>query len=158
MLDSTLTYPPARAVGIPKKDGTLRSIAVLSPESRCIHSFLNRLLAPILDRLFTDAVIGYRPHRSRQLARKRIVEAFHEGFSYVLKADIASFFDQIDWNILEEKLDAVLPVADTRMRTLLARCIRTPVAGPDGIIPRDRGLLQGSPLSPPALQPVPGCL
>ena len=148
LLADRLDFRPAQRAGIPKKDGSLRSIAILDPESHCIHYFLNRLLSPVLDKLFTDAVIGYRPHRSRQLAKKRIVQAFHEGFGYVLKADIASFFDQIDWQILEEKLDAILPVGDSRIRDLLHQCIRTQVAGPDGIIPRDKGLLQGSPLSP----------
>ncbi len=148
LLADRLRFGPAHHAGIPKKDGSLRSIAILDPESHCIHYFLNRLLSPVLDKLFTDAVIGYRPHRSRQLAKKRIVEAFHEGFTSVLKADIASFFDQIDWRILEEKLDAILPTADTRMRDLVRQCIRTGVRGPDGIIPRNKGLLQGSPLSP----------
>ncbi|WP_446011575.1 CRISPR-associated endonuclease Cas1 [Candidatus Electrothrix sp.] len=148
LLDNSLTFPPAHSAGIPKKDGSLRSIAILYPESHCIHYFLNRLLSPILDKLFTDAVIGYRPSRSRQLAKKRIVQAFHEGFTFVLKADIASFFDQINWQILEQKLDAILPVADSRIRALLHQCIQTRIAGPDGIIPRNKGLLQGSPLSP----------
>ncbi len=148
LLDNRLVFSPAQSVGIPKKNGSLRSIAILYPESHCIHYFLNRLLSPILDKLFTDAVIGYRPSRSRQLAKKRIVQAFHEGFSYVLKADIASFFDQIDWQILEQKLSAILPIADSRIRALLSQCIQTQVAGPDGIIPRTKGLLQGSPLSP----------
>ncbi|MCI5124629.1 MAG: hypothetical protein D3925_09165, partial [Candidatus Electrothrix sp. AR5] len=136
LLADRLDFRPAQRAGIPKKDGSLRSIAILDPESHCIHYFLNRLLSPVLDKLFTDAVIGYRPHRSRQLAKKRIVQAFHEGFGYVLKADIASFFDQIDWQILEEKLDAILPTADTRLRNLVRQCIRTGVRGPDGIIPR----------------------
>ncbi|CAK8711282.1 hypothetical protein KKHLCK_00275 [Candidatus Electrothrix laxa] len=148
LLTNRLHFGPAHSAGIPKKGGNLRSIAILHPESHCIHYFLNRLLSPVLDKLFTDAVIGYRPHRSRQLAKKRIVEAFHEGFTFVLKTNIASFFDQIDWQILEEKLDAILPTADTRMRDLVRQCIKTGVRGPDGIIPRNKGLLQGSPLSP----------
>ncbi|WPD24674.1 MAG: reverse transcriptase/maturase family protein [Candidatus Electrothrix scaldis] len=148
LLDQRLNLGPAHHAGIPKKDGSLRSIAILPAEGHFIHFLLNTLLSPVLDKLFTDAVIGYRPHRSRNMAKKRIIEAFHEGFSYVLKADIASFFDQICWQNLEDKLDAVLPLADTRMRQLLRQCIRTQVAGPEGIIPRDKGLLQGSPLSP----------
>lgn len=148
MLDRTLTFGPARASGIPKHDGTMRGIAILSPENHFLHYVFHRLLSPVLDKLFTDAVVGYRPHRSRQSAKKRIAEAFHEGFSYVLKADIASFFDQIDWRILLEKIDAVLPTADSRMRELLEQCVKTQIAGPEGIMPRDKGLLQGSPLSP----------
>lgn len=148
LLDNRLDFKPAHSAGIPKKDGSLRSIAILYPKGHFIHYFLNRLLAPVLDKLFTDAVIGYRPRRSRKLAKQRIVDAFHEGFGFVLKADIASFFDQIDWRILEKKLDEILPTADRRMRDLLRQCIRTQIAGPDGIIPRDKGLLQGSPLSP----------
>ncbi|MCI5147076.1 MAG: hypothetical protein D3923_16515, partial [Candidatus Electrothrix sp. AR3] len=148
LLENKLSFAPAHAAGIPKKDGSMRSIAILNPESHCIHYFLFRLLSPVFDKLFTDAVIGFRPHRSRQMAKKRIVESFHEGFNFVLKADIATFFDQIDWQILREKLDAVLPLADSRMRQLLEQCITTPISGPEGIIPREKGLLQGSPLSP----------
>jgi hypothetical protein len=125
-----------------------QEFAILSPESHFLHYVLHRLLSPVLDKLFTDAVVGYRPHRSRQSAKKRIAEALHEGFSYVLKADIASFFDQIDWRILLEKINAVLPTADSRMRELLEQCVKTQIAGPEGIMPRDKGLLQDSPLSP----------
>ena len=148
LVNGTYVASPANTAGIPKKDGALRTIAILRPEDHLVHSFLFKILQPELDRMFEDSVVGYRPHRSRHTARTMIIEAYREGFGYALKTDIASFFDQIDWDILLKRLDDVLPRADRRVAALLEQCIKTGVQGPDGRLERTIGLLQGSPLSP----------
>jgi len=148
LINGTYAPSPANTADIPKKDGSLREIAILRPEDHLVHSFLYKILQPVFDRMFEDSVVGYRPHRSRRTARKMILEAYREGFVYALKTDIASFFDQIDWDILLALLHNVLPSADRRVAALLQQCITTPLQGPDGRLERTCGLLQGSPLSP----------
>ena len=148
LLDGEYVPAPATTADIPKKGGTLRTIALLAPRDHLVHYFLLKILQPVLDRMFEDSAVGYRPRRSRQTARKMIIEAYREGFSYALKTDIASFFDQIDWAILSAKLHACLPEADRQTTALLKQCITTGLQGPDGRLERNKGLLQGSPLSP----------
>lgn len=148
LVNGTYVTSPANTAGIPKKDGALRTIAILRPKDHLVHSFLLKILQPVLDRMFEDSVVGYRPHRSRRTARKMIIEAYREGFGYALKTDIASFFDQIDWDILLARLHDVLPQADRRVAGLLQQCITTELQGPNGKLERTLGLLQGSPLSP----------
>nr|MDU9044559.1 reverse transcriptase domain-containing protein [Candidatus Electrothrix aestuarii] len=82
-----------------------------------------------------------------QHGQKTDHEAFHEGFSYVLKADIASFFDQICWQNLEDKLDAV-PAPCRHPDAPACGNAYEPGCRIGRHHPRDKGLLQGSPLSP----------
>ena len=66
----------------------------------------------------------------------------------MLESDITSFFDQIDWNILMEKLRACLPSADRLIIMVLERCIKAGLEIKGRPQVREKGLIQGSPLSP----------
>ena len=133
---------------IPKKSGGERPICTISATDRLLHRHLHRLLQMPFDRMFEDCAIGFRPKRSLHTARELIDRAMAEGCRFVAESDIASFFDEIDWDILGDKLDAALPPGETLCRDLLRRIIATPVESGGKTILRARGLLQGSPLSP----------
>nr|MDU9044560.1 hypothetical protein [Candidatus Electrothrix aestuarii] len=63
LLDQRLNPGPAHHAVFRKGREPAPSIAILPAEGHFIHFLLNTLLSPV-DKLFTDAVIGYRPHRS----------------------------------------------------------------------------------------------
>jgi CRISPR-associated protein Cas1 len=138
---------PARVFAIPKASGGSRSISLLDPRDALVHRVLHGALAPALDRLMDHASHGFRPGRSFASARKEVLAALRDGADYVVESDLADFFDTIDWQLLQDTIDSVLPDGDHRTRQLLSRIMRTPLAqSSDG--ERTRGLLQGSPLSP----------
>ncbi|OQX07113.1 MAG: CRISPR-associated endonuclease Cas1 [Desulfobulbaceae bacterium A2] len=139
---------PARGLHVPKRRGGDRLIATLAPEDYLAHKFLQRRLAPVLDRMFEESSVGFRPHRSREEAGRMIRRLCDEGFCHVLESDIAAFFDQVDWDILTARLADHLPLADRRTLALLRQVIETPLELAGKPLPRERGLLQGSPLSP----------
>jgi len=133
---------------VDKRRGGKRLIATLAPEDYLAHKFLHRVLSGTMDRMFEEASVGFRPGRSREEAAKIIRGMFNEGCGYVFESDIAAFFDEIDWDILAAKIDKHLPLADRITRRLLNEVIRTSLMVQDKPVERDRGLLQGSHLSP----------
>jgi CRISPR-associated protein Cas1 len=141
---------PATRFDIPKDDGDgCRHLARLDMPDRWLHAYLHELLAPVFDRMFEAGSMAFRRGRSIETARQSIVQAWNDGHTWAATADIERFFDEIDWDLLEERLAAALPRADARLLAALRACIRTPLALPGGKpVARDRGLLQGSPLSP----------
>ncbi len=139
---------PARGVHVPKRRGGTRMIATLEPEDYLVHKFLHRLLSPAMDRMFEESSVGFRPGRSREEAGRMIRMLCGEGFLHVLESDITAFFDQVDWRILKDKLRAHLPLADIRTLSLLEQIIASPIELDGRPLIRERGLLQGSPLSP----------
>jgi CRISPR-associated protein Cas1 len=139
---------PCRLETIPKHSGGTRGIAILPPVDHLVEKALHRLVRAAWDRLFDECSVGYRAGRSREVARRMVDEAWREGFGVVLEADIASFFDQVPWDVVERRLNDSLPRADRVTRRLMSVCLRRPAERNGKKTQRDRGLLQGSPLSP----------
>lgn len=139
---------PATAFSVPKRHGGTRTISMLQPSDRIVHRHLLDLLAPPLDRTLSEACTGFRKGRSIVDVRHRIAAAVREGYGWVFETDIEEFFDQIDWQVLERTLRERLPRADVKTLRMVLRAVRTPLSRKEGAVPRHRGVLQGSPLSP----------
>lgn len=148
VLTGCIESRPAKGFYKDKRRGGKRLIATLAPEDYLVHKFLHFLLAKCMDRMFEDASVGYRPGRSREEAAKMIREACAEGFCHVLESDIVSFYDNIDWDILTEKLRRHLPLADTLTLDLLIHSFKIPLEAEGSPMARTMGIIQGSPLSP----------
>ncbi len=139
---------PARGFRVPKENGGERLVAVLPPRDYILHKALHSLLAPWLDRAFEPASVGYRPGVPPDVTHARIRAAYRDGRIWALRADIEEFFDQIDWALLAGKISRLLPRADALLAALLAAVVRSPLTVNGVPVTRQRGLLQGSPLSP----------
>ncbi len=148
--DQSYTIVPCRVFQIEKGStgNQHRTIGVFDGRDRVLQRTIHRILTPALDRLFEDESLGYRPGRSIQEARKAITRAWKEGYTWVLESDVESFFDEIDWDLLSTKVRRVLPLADHKLIALLESVIRCPITERNQVRQRQRGLLQGSPLSP----------
>jgi CRISPR-associated protein Cas1 len=105
-----------------------------------------RRAAPAIDTLLEEASYAYRRGFSRQGAARAIERAYAEGYRYVLDADVRAFFDRVVWSILFAKLDALYP--HEPLVELLRLWVTAPVLFSGRRIDRDRGLPQGSPVSP----------
>lgn len=125
-----------------------RLIVQLPARDRVIHQALQIHLTPVFDRLFEPQSQGFRPGHGVASARRLVQQAWSEGYTVALEADIEAFFDSIRWDKLDAQLDAALPRADVRTRALLHALLRTPVRLNRRPVRRVQGLLQGSPLSP----------
>jgi len=129
-----------------KDDGGVRPLAVPALRDKVVQRAAVEVLAPAIDTLLEDASYAYRRGLSRQGAARAIERAYADGYRYVLDADVRAFFDRVDWSILFAKLDALYP--GEPLLDLLRAWVEAPVFFSGRRIERDRGLPQGSPVSP----------
>ena len=75
------------------------------------RAFLRKLNAN-LDRAFSDASWGYRPHRSPEMAILRVRAGIRNGAHWALKSDFMRFFQHIDRSVVGRQLRATIPDQD----------------------------------------------
>lgn len=140
-------YVPSHLIGIniPKKNGKKRALAVPVFRDRLLQKAVNNIIMPSIDRLLEDSSFAYRKGLSRIGAAKAILKAKQEGFKFAVKTDVDSFFDNVDWNILFNRLD-VLYHNDPLLK-ILEIWIKQPVYFEGRVLIRDRGLPQGAVIS-----------
>jgi len=138
--------PPVRAVEIPKRDGSSRTLGVPTVADRIAQTVVRGYLEPGVEPVFHEDSYGYRPGRSAHQALRVCRERCWRN-DWVLDLDIRGFFDNVPWDLI---LKAVAHHTDQRWILLyVGRWLRAPLQREDGsLIARDRGTPQGSAISP----------
>lgn len=132
---------------LPKRDGGTRRLAIPPFLDRVAQRAVVQVLEPALGMLAYAGSFGFRRGLSRLQARDRIQLLYRRGHRHVLESDIHDFFDSVLWPLVFVRLSALLG-KDTLVDMIMA-WVQAPLVGEDGeAIPRERGLPQGSPLSP----------
>jgi hypothetical protein len=135
------TYRPGRTrcIDIPKASGRgTRRLTLLELPDRVVQRAAVQILQPLLDPLFADGSLGYRPGRGREhaLARAEALAVRLGRWSWVVE-DLRTAFDRVPRCRLLNVVRHYLP--DDRLMCLIGRVVRTPAG---------RGLCQGGALSP----------
>jgi RNA-directed DNA polymerase len=138
---------PSRRVYIPKPDGRQRPLAVAALEDKIVQRAVVALLNAIYEEDFLGISYGFRPGRSTHHALDALCVGIHgKKVSFILDADIRSFFDEIDQKWLIRFLEH--RIGDRRIIRLIQRWLKAGVLE-DGIVAiSDRGTGQGSVISP----------
>lgn len=139
---------PLRVLSMPKPDGSQRRLAVPAVRDRVLQTAAARVLGPVLDEHLEDASYAYRAGRSVPMAVARVAHHRDQGYQWVVDADIETFFDQIDHNLLLAKLRRTLD--DHSLLPLIQLWLAATLVEPGSSQPRllTRGVPQGSPISP----------
>ena len=96
---------------------------------------------------FLDCSYGFRPGRSAHDAVRRVDHIVHRGeVSWILEADVESFFDSLDRTKLEEMLRT--RVVDGSLLRLIGKCLHVGVLDGAQYSAPKTGATQGSVLSP----------
>jgi RNA-directed DNA polymerase len=138
---------PSRRVYIPKPDGRQRPLAVAALEDKIVQRAVAALLNAIYEEDFLGISYGFRPGRGTHDALDALCVGIHsKKVSYILDADIRSFFDEIsqEWliRLLEHR------IGDWRIIRLIQKWLKAGILE-DGIVSvSDRGTGQGSVISP----------
>jgi len=146
LINGTYTPSPLLKVGIPKKSGKLRWLSIPAVRDRVIQTSACIVLAPLLDKEFEECSFAYRKDRSVQKAIQRIIELRDRGYLWVVDADITSFFDEIDHDILLKELSKY--IYDERVLDLIKRWLDVEVVYKGKRERLTKGVPQGSPISP----------
>lgn len=137
-------YKPKRSrrFRLRKPCGGWRSISVPTVADRVLQRAVLNVLETPLDRKFLDCSFGYRPKRGLHDAVDRILDYRHAGLTWVLDADIDSFFDSLDHELLTQFLHE--GIADPGVLNLLALWLKAGRRDPQRAI----GVALGSAISP----------
>ena len=138
---------PSRRVYIPKPDGRQRPLAVAALEDKIVQRAVVALLNAIYEEDFLGFSYGFRPGRGTHDALDALcVGIDSKKVSFILDADIRSFFDEIsqEWLIrfVEHR------IGDRRIIRLIQKWLKAGVLEDGVVTVSDRGTGQGSVISP----------
>lgn len=128
---------PYRRREIPKEGGKVRVISIPAIRDRVVQGALRLLLEPIFEADFSTSSYGARPGRSAHEAIEIVRTGLRQRRHRVVDVDLRSFFDSIRHDQVLAKV--ARRVQDARLLALIKQFLHS--AG-------DRGVPQGSPLSP----------
>ena len=138
---------PLRVAEVMKKNGGVRLLLVPTVGDRIVQGAAGQWLAARWNPEFDDASFAYRKGMGVHDALRALNALRDRGMAWVLDADIRSFFDSLDHDILLGKLGEWLGERSP-LFVWLQRWIRSAVWDGLGVSVLSRGVPQGSPLSP----------
>jgi group II intron reverse transcriptase/maturase len=138
---------PSRRTYIPKADGRQRPLAVAALEDKIVQRATAEVLNCIFEEDFLGFSYGFRPGRGQHNALDALcVGITRKKVSFVLDADIRSFFDEVskEWVVrfVEHR------IGDPRIIRLIRKWLKAGVLEDGVVTVSDQGTGQGSVISP----------
>ena len=145
VLEGKYRPQPIRQFTMDKPDGGRRILSAQYLRDKLVQRALLIVLEPRAEQLFHPDSYAYRPGRSVEMALTRVRERIRIGQSWLVDADIRSFFDKIPYKQLIRCLKTF--ISDTPTMTLIQLWLAQGVHHAS-MLRKRRGVSQGAILSP----------
>ena len=147
LCDESYEPSPLRSVQIPKeRPGAFRRLGIPTIQDRVVFQGVNFLLQKTWTPRFSPLSFAYRFRVGVADAIEAAIGLVKAGKRWFTKGDIRGCFDELNWDVLSLALKEWL--SDEPLRRLIQKALRVPTVQGGRIIPRHKGVPQGSPLSP----------
>lgn len=135
-----------RGVEIPKPKGGKRLLGIPSVIDRLIQQAIHQVLSPMYDIDFSEHSYGFRKGRNAHQAIFKAQSYINQGYQFIIDLDLKSFFDLVNQDYLMSLLHR--RIKDSLLLKLIRRYLQSDIMIGGISQQREKGMPQGSPLSP----------